>query len=193
VRRKDFRSDYETFEKGFQMRKDNARAVDYHNLGDDHILRLAIARGYSAEPDKGPLGELRQIEDIVTQLCVDDFETFTKQTIGTREPTTGVSRLEAYEKARTISTPHIAVRVALFASATNPWNLSKEVLQWIIYLSNDKYNMSDVWRMSKSELAFNRKHIASDLPNRAILRKDVELLMGDASHSRASIWHTVLC
>jgi hypothetical protein len=147
-----------------------------NNLENDHILRLAIARRVSSETDKGTLGALPTIGEIVTPLYVEDFETFVKQTIGTRDLITGVTRLEAYKKARTISSAHVALRVALFATTTNPWNLSREELQWIIYLFNDKYTILDVWNMSKNELVFNHRHIAADLPNRAILRRDVELL-----------------
>jgi hypothetical protein len=99
-----------------------------------------------------------------------------EQTIGTRDPIAGVTRLEAYKKARTISSTHVALRVALFATTTNPWNLSREELQWIIYLFNDKYTILDVWNMSKNELVFNHRHTPADLPNRSILRRDVELL-----------------
>jgi hypothetical protein len=169
VRQQDFWSDPDIIAKGFEVWMEKARAHDYHSLEPDHVLRLAASRRHSNEPTEGIYGLYQPIRDILPKLYKDDFEIFVQHAIGTCEPTGGLSRLEAFEKTITICPPLVAVQVALFASVTNPWSVSKEKLQWIIYLFNSQFDIPQVYAMSKAELVVHFNSIAGDLANNANL------------------------
>jgi hypothetical protein len=116
----------------------------YNNLENDRILRLATGPGLSSETDKGELGARATVKEIVNVLYVEDYDNFVNITIGARDPVIGVTRLDAYRKARTVSPAPVALRVTLFAITANPWSLSREELEWITYLFNEKYTMQNV-------------------------------------------------
>jgi hypothetical protein len=98
VRGNHFKNDYDAYQTGFQLWWDGVGTVDYNNLENDHILRLAIARGLSSETDTGELGALATIEEIVEMLYIEDYDNFANQTIGARNPVIGVTRLDAYKR-----------------------------------------------------------------------------------------------
>jgi hypothetical protein len=137
-------------------------------------------------------------------LYVEDYDNFVMKTKSTRDRIVGITRLDAFRKALTVSPAHVAFRVTLFATTASPWSLSRDELGWIAYLFNAEYTMKKVRNMSKEELVCNRKQIREDIAGRAILRKDVEILreekvqlncidMGYRSLTRLQYPHGDLC
>jgi hypothetical protein len=146
VRRTEFQTDADLHDQGFAMWMENARIHDYDRLEPDHLYRLADSRGHSCTEDNVNVREVRNL------LYRGDFDTFARNAVGAYDAG-GLSRLETFERLKSVlGEPLHAVQIALFAWVTNPWNIDKEELQWIIYLFNAQFNMAQVLTMTKGEL-----------------------------------------